>query len=160
MATRKTPPTVLDIVTAALRLLEVRTAESPVTASESLDGLESLNDMMNEWNVDGIDVGYESLESPSDLVDVNLGSLGAIKSNLAVYIAPEYGRIVTPGLEKRAKRSKTSLRTSIKLNPSEYPDTLPIGSGNEDNTYVGDGDAPGNLRNSRFYPSNERRRCN
>lgn len=51
MATNNSPPTALEIVTAALRLLEVRTTESPVEASEAVDGLEALNDMMNEWNV-------------------------------------------------------------------------------------------------------------
>lgn len=80
---------------------------------------------------DGIDCGYETLDVPSDILDVDLGAIGAIKSNLAVYIAPEYGRVVTPGLLERARRSKRSLRGSIKLNPSEYPDSLPIGSGNE-----------------------------
>ena len=159
MATCKTPPTALEIVTAALRLLEVQTTESPVEAPEAVDGLEALNDMMNEWNVDGIDVGYESLEVPSDILYVDLGSVGAIKSNLAVYIAPEYGRVVTPELLKRAKTGKASLRGSLKLNPAQFPDTLPVGSGNEDNSYVADGDAPGNLRSSRFYPSNERRKC-
>ena len=159
MATCKTPPTALEVVTAALRLLGVQTAESPVEAVEGVDGLEALNDMMNEWNVDGIDVGYESLEKPADILYVDLGSVGAIKSNLAMYIAAEYGRVVTDELRKRAKRGKAALRGSLKLNPAQFPDTLPVGSGNEDNTYVADGDAPGNLRSSKFYPSNERRRC-
>ena len=153
-------PTVTEIVSGALLLLEVRTAESAITSAEAEDGLNSLNDMMNEWNVDGINVGYETLDNIEDQVYVDLGSIGAIKANLAVYIAPEYGRLVSAALEKRAKFSKRSLRASIKLNPSEYPDSLPIGSGNEDNNYVADGDSPGNLRTSKFYPANNRSKCN
>jgi len=152
--------TVLEVVTGALKLLEVRTAESPVTASEAVDGLLALNDMMNEWNIDGINIGYETLDSTTDELHVDLGSIGAIKANLAVYIAPEYGRTVSPDLNDRADRSKKSLRNAIPLNSSEFPDTLPIGSGNEDNNFVGDGDAPGNLRSSRFYPANRNSRCN
>ncbi|MGY8962544.1 MAG: packaged DNA stabilization gp4 family protein [Rhodospirillales bacterium] len=152
--------TVTDIVNGALLLLEVRTAESAVTAPEAEDGLTSLNDMMNEWNVDGINVGYETLENISDELYVDLGAIGAIKANLAVYIAPEYGRIVSDTLAVRARRSKKSLRASIKLNPSDYPDTLPIGSGNEANNFTADGDSPGLLRGSKFYPSNVRRKCN
>ena len=53
--------TVLNVVTGALQLLEVRVAESAITASEAEDGLTALNDMMNEWNVDGINIGYETL---------------------------------------------------------------------------------------------------
>jgi len=152
--------TVLDIVTGALQLLEVRTAESPVTATEANDGLTALNDMMNEWNVDGINVGYETLDSTTDELFVDLGSIGAIKSNLAVYIAPEYGRIVSPDLADRADRSKKSVRHSIPLNSSEFPDTLPIGSGNEDTFFDSDGDTPGNFNSSRFYPVNRKNRCN
>ena len=152
--------TVTEVVTGALQLLEIRTAEAAIEANEAEDGLVSLNDMMNEWNVDGIDVGYESLDEIDDELYVDLGALGAIKANLAVYIAPEYGRMVTPALAARAKSSKRSLRGSIKLNPSEYPDTLPIGSGNEDNYYSPDGDSPGNTRDSHFYPPNQNTKCN
>lgn len=152
--------TVTEVVNGALLLLEVRTAEAAVTAPEAEDGLVSLNDMMNEWNVDGINVGYETLSSIDDELHVDLGAIGAIKANLAVYIAPEYGRIVSDTLDTRANRSKRSLRASIKLNPSEYPDTLPIGSGNEENNFTPDGDAPGNLRSSKFYPTNTRSKCN
>lgn len=152
--------TVTEVVSGALRLLEVKTAESAITPVEVNEGLEALNDMMNEWNVDGINVGYETLDDADDELFVTLGALGAIKANLAVYIAPEYGRIATDELIRRAIRSKRSLRASIPLNASQYPDSLPIGSGNEDNTFVSDGDAPGGLRDSRFYPSNARRKCN
>ena len=152
--------TVLDIVTGALQLLGVRVAESGVTSAEGVDGLTALNDMMNEWNVDGIDVGYESLDDTADEIFVDLGSIGAMKANLAVYIAPEYDKTVSPALAERARRSRRSLRASITLNPAQFPDTLPVGSGNEDNNFVGDGDAPGNVRDSRFYPSNARRQCN
>ena len=153
-------PTVTEIVTGALSLLEVRTSESAITPEEAEDGLVSLNDMMNEWNVDGINIGYETLDSVEEQLHVTLGSVGAIKSNLAIYIAPEYGRVVSDSLETRAKRSKRSLRASIPLNQSQYPDTLPIGSGNEDNNFTPDGDSPGGLRDSRFYPSNVERKCN
>ena len=152
--------TVTEVVSGALKLLEVRTAESAITPEEAEDGLTALNDMMNEWNVDGINIGYETLDDVEDELFVTLGSLGAIKSNLAIYIAPEYGRTVTAVLFERAKRSKRSLRASIPLNASQYPDSLPIGSGNEDNHFVSDGDKPGGLRDSRFYPSNAERKCN
>lgn len=151
--------TVTEIVTGALQLLEVRIAESAIEPNEAEDGLTSLNDMMNEWSVDGINIGYETLDSVSDELFVVLGSIGAIKANLAVYIAPEYGRIVTPSLAERAIRSKRSLRASLPLNRSQFPDTLPIGSGNEGNNFTSDGDAPGGLSSSRFYPSNAERKC-
>lgn len=151
--------TVTEIVNGALLLLEVRTAEAAVTAQEAEDGLASLNDMMNEWNVDGINVGYETLNDVNDIMYVDLGAIGAIKANLAVYVAPEYGRLVSASLQARADRGKKALRASINLNPSQYPETLPVGSGNEGNNYTSNGDTPNGLRDSRFYPSNERTKC-
>lgn len=151
--------TVTEVVTGALELLEVKAAESAITPAEVEDGRVSLNDMMNEWNVNGINVGYETLDNVEDQLYVDAGSLGAIKSNLAVYVAPGYGRPVSVELRQRANDGKRSLRGSIKLNSSQYPDTLPVGSGNEDNNYSSDGDSPGSLRDSRFYPSNARTKC-
>lgn len=152
-------PTALDIVTGALKLLEIKPDESSITASEAEDGLTALNDMMNEWNVDGINIGYESLDDTESELYVNLGAVGAMKANLAVYIAPEYGRVVTDALFERAKRSKKALRSSIPLNPAEYPDSLPVGSGNEGSSYTSNGDSPGGLADSRFYPPNSTDRC-
>jgi hypothetical protein len=150
-------PTVTEIVRGALLLLGVKPSESAITPEEAEDGLNSLNEMMNEWNVNGLDVGYETLDAVTDRLYVELGSIGAIKANLAVYIAPEYDREVSASLDRRARRSKNALRGSIVLNPSQFPDSLPVGSGNEDNYTQVNGDKNANLRDSRFYPAN--RRC-
>ena len=50
--------TVTEVVSGALQLIKVRTAESAITSTEAEDGKVSLNDMMDEWNIDGIDIGY------------------------------------------------------------------------------------------------------
>lgn len=152
--------TVTEIVTGALQLLEVKTAEAAIEPNEAEDGLSSLNDLMGEWNLEGINIGYETLDDIEDELFITPGSEGAVKSNLAVYIAPEYGRVVTPSLLRRANRSKNVIRGSIQLRRAQFPDTLPIGSGNEDTNFVADGDSAGNLLNSKFYPSNEEGQCN
>ncbi len=153
-------PTVTQVVRGALLLLGVKPSESAITSEEAEDGLNSLNEMMNEWNVNGLNVGYETLDSVDDILYVELGAIGAIKANLAVYIAPEYDRAVSPELQRRADRSVRSLRGSLSLSRLEFPDSLPVGSGNEENYTQDDGDANSNLRDSRFYPSNNRSRCN
>ena len=73
----------------------------------------------------------------------------------------EFPPFITGGLGTACHGLTKALdvRGSIKLNSSEYPDTLPIGSGNEDNTFVADGDSPGNLRSSKFYPRNTNPKC-
>lgn len=160
MATATDPPTVGKIVSDALMMLGVRVGESPITAAEAVDGLFTLNDMLAEWSVDGIDIGYEALDETTDVVNVIPGGVAAIKPNLAIYMAPEYGRVVTEALFRRAKSAKRAIRSSIRLRRTQYPDTLPIGSGNEDSNFVADGDKAGLLRSSRFYPSNRKGQCN
>lgn len=147
----------LEVITGALRLLGVRAAESPITDAEAQDGLESLNDMLNEWEQDGISLGFESVDDVDDDLYIDDAYAGAIKANLAVYIAPEYNRLVSDALAFRAKKGKRAARSSIPLECRDYPDSLPVGSGNEYN-YSPDGDAPGNVNNGRFYPA--RKKCN
>lgn len=160
MATATDPPKVGSIVENALTMLGIRLAQAALTAEEAVDGLFSLNDMMAEWELDGINVGYEALDETTDIIHVIPGAIAAIKPNLAIYLAPEYGRIVTASLEKRARSSKRALRSSIQLRRAQFPDTLPIGSGNENNNFVANGDRNGNGRgNNRFYPSNEEGQC-
>lgn len=151
--------TALDAITGGLILLGVRTAESPIEPSEAQDGLNSLNDMLNEWNLDDIDIGFETVDDVDDELFVDTGTLGGIKSNLAVYMAPEYGRVVSSVLALRAKTSKAIIRGSLSLRPLDFPDTLPVGSGNERNNRVPDGDVGGGTIGRRFYPSNARRKC-
>ncbi len=151
--------TALDVITKAHVLLGIRAAESPLEPNEAEDGLESLNDMLNEWNIENIDIGFETVDDLQDELFVDTGTEGAIKSNLAVYIAPEYGRIVSDALARRASTSKKAVRGSLSLRPLEFPDTLPIGSGNEQNNRVPDGDKGGGQIGRRFYPSNADRKC-
>jgi hypothetical protein len=150
--------TALEVITGALKALGIKPAESSIEAVEAADGLEALNDMMNEWDVDGITIGYETVEDVSDEIYVDDGALGAIKANLAVYIAPEYSRIVTNELALRARNGKRALRRSLPIAGSEFPDTLPVGSGNEDE-FTSNGDVPGGFSGT-FYPANTTSKCN
>lgn len=151
--------TALDIITGGFILLGIRTAESPLEANEAQDGLNSLNDMLNEWNLENIDIGFETVDDIDDEVFIDTGTEGAIKANLAVYMAPEYGRIVSDALAFRAKTGKKIVRGSLNLRPLDFPDTLPVGSGNERQNRVPDGDKGGGSIGRRFYPSNAARKC-
>jgi len=150
----------LDVISGALVLLGIRVAESPIEANESQDGLNALNDMLAEWNTDGIRLGFETLSGVEEELYVPDGALGAIKANLAVYIAPEYERSVSPALAQRASDGKRTARSLEPMGGSQYPDTLPVGSGNRHGGHSSDGDSAGNTSNRRFYPPNSRSRCN
>ena len=151
--------TALEIITGAVKLLKVKTAESPLEDNEAQDGLVALNDMLNEWNLEDIDIGFETIDDLQDELFLDTGTEGAVKANLAVYIAPEYKTIVSDLLLLRARTSKKAVRGSLSLRPLDFPDTLPLGSGNERNNRVSDGDAGGGTIGRRFYPSNAARKC-
>lgn len=150
--------TAQNVIEGALKLLGVQAAETPIEASEAIDGLDALNNMMAEWEEDGIHTGFIPLQDITTTVNVPNSAIGAIKAKLALYVAPEYNKVVTIALAARAKDSFTSLRASlVRLNASEFPDTLPRGSGNERNNFNATGDVPGNQTDRNFYPANEKR---
>ncbi len=155
--------TARQVVNGAIKLLAVRPAESPLTDAELIDGLEAMNDMLNEWKDDGIYIDFETVDDLDETLYVDEGVIGAIKSNLAIYISPEYSdKGIPQWLAQRAIDSKKTVRAKRleeNLERSMYPDTLPVGSGNEWNNNVPDGDSAGNTLDSRFYPPNRRGKC-
>lgn len=149
----------LEVITGALTLLGIRPSESSITADETSDGLISINNMMNELVADGIDIGFENLEDIQETIYVDDCAIGPIKALLAQYIAPEYSRVITPSLQRRIDKAPGILRTLVATASSEYPDSLPRGSGNELNYSSGDGDSAGNIWTSRFYSANRSDKC-
>jgi hypothetical protein len=134
-----------DIVSGALRHIGVRAAESPLTAAEIQDGMEDLNDMGNEWEESGIHLGFTSSIDANATLDIPASSLAAFKANLAIRLAPSYGRIITPALANLANISLNALvKSTAFIGDVEFPDTLPRGSGNE---------CP-ELLNNRFFTEN------
>lgn len=152
--------TAREVISGGLRLLSIRPAESPITDAEVADGVESLNDMLNEWKADGIDIDWETVTDADERLYVDESVIGPIKSNFAIYVAPEYSAEVPPWLAMRADEGKKTVRAAkLNLESLSFPDTLPVGSGNEWNNYVPDGDSPGNVVPTRFYPKNLPRKC-
>ncbi len=136
-----------DIVTAALRKLGIRTAESPLTASELADGLSEMNDMLAKWEGKGINFGFDPISSAADTVEAPGSAIAAIKSNLSIRLAPDYSRIVSQTLKDQAEKDYNDLLTSeYGPNTVEFPDTLPLGSGN---TCV-------ELHDQQFFPKNSK----
>ena len=105
---------------------------------EQLDGaLRRLDSMMAEWNAKGIRLGYSAPSSPqdSDLDEqtyVPDSAWEAIITNLAVRIAPGYGKTVSPDTKATAKGAYNILlqRATFPLE-KQLPETMPIGQGNK-----------------------------
>lgn len=99
-------------------------------------GLKRLDLMMATWNKKGIRVGYPLSSSPStsnlnDDSQVRDTALEAIYSNLALRIAPSFGKAVSPELKINAHSTYRSLlRDTSEIEERNFT-VLPQGAGNK-----------------------------
>ena len=99
--------------------------------------LRRLDAMMASWNALGIRLGYplpsspqfSDLDAPSEVPD---SANEAIITNLAVKIAPGYGKQVMPDTKATAKETYNTLlsRAAVPLE-QQLPGTMPSGAGNK-----------------------------
>jgi len=89
-----------SIIEAAFRKIEIKSSTTPLTTEELNDGLDTLNDLLAEWNYDGIDLGVTSVTLGATTLPT--WSLSALKSNLAARLASEYGETVSQSLQTQA----------------------------------------------------------
>lgn len=106
--------------------------------------LRRLDGMLAMWNGKGVRIGYPLPESPQDSdLDAETGvpdrANEAIYTNLAIKLAPSYGKQVLTETKVTAKNAYNLLLQRAAM-PSEmqFPDTLPAGAGNK--AWRSDGD--------------------
>lgn len=94
-----------------------------------------LDAMMAEWHAFGVRLGYPLSSSPSDSslsTDTNVrnSAVQAIRKNLAIMLAPAYGKMVSPDTKAAAKSSyNTLLRISSRPREMQMPGNMPRGAG-------------------------------
>lgn len=120
------------VINDALQELLVQASEQPLEAVDFETAKRYLNRMMFEFDADGINLGFTQVIKASDPITVAYGAINGIIYNLAMHLATTFDVPVGPELALKAvegKRIMTKISTTI--GPSSFPDTLPIGSGNE-----------------------------
>ena len=123
-----------DIIKDALGEITVLGAEAPVESVDAQAAIRYLNRMMAAYNSDGVDLGYTVITSFGDDVTIPDGAIEAIIPNLAVRLHAQFEGAdpLSQDLLARAVAGKrTLLNIAVTINASEFPNTLPIGSGNE-----------------------------
>lgn len=140
--------TMLEIVNDAAEEIGAKTAEIPLESDELQAGIRRCNDMLTEWDDQGIIVGYNPVTNGSDEVEIDRNAVAAVKYNLAIRMAPSFRKIVSSALGGIAQSTLDRLmNANTFIGEAEYPGTLPIGSGNE----CADLDV-----DRRFYPDNKK----
>jgi hypothetical protein len=134
-----------DIIKDALGEITVLGEEAPVEPADSQSAIRYLNRMMAAWNADGIDLGYTVITSFGDDVTIPDGAIEAVIPNLAVRLHAQFegaDQLSQDLLARAVAGKRTLLNIAVTINASEFPSTLPIGSGNEGDT----------VRTDHFYP--------
>ncbi len=125
--------TAASLITDALGEILVAASEQPIEASEFSLAIRYLNRMMAQFDANGISLGYTVVSNPSDLMTVPDGALAGMMFNLALRLATPFDEPVSPDLRENAKDGLQAMRKlAVTIKPARFPCTLPIGSGNEE----------------------------
>lgn len=120
-----------EVIVDALEEIIVLTDEAPINPPEGRTAIRILNDMMAFLAAKGIELGYTEVSDLGDPITVPPGAIFGIKTNLAILLAPRYNVPVTQELKNNAKTGMDAMiDLAVAMIPSEYPETLPQGSGN------------------------------
>ena len=136
-----------DFVNGALEEIGLASIAFDATADELVGAMRRLNAMMAEWNARGIRIGYPIPSGPNsgeldDETNVPDSAWEAVTLNLAIRIAPSYGKQVLPATMTGAKRAFNAL-LNLHAQPAEMQlPVMPAGAGNKpwryDGTYLPD----------------------
>lgn len=122
--------TAVSVINDALQEILVQASEEPIEASEFQTGIRFLNRMMATTPYNGL--GFVEVVNPNDRITVVPAGIAGMVSNLALKLAPQFD--ITPNqlLLQSAKDGLNEIRLlTVSTRATEFPNTLPIGSGNE-----------------------------
>lgn len=124
--------TVSQVAKASLQRILVQDSEASLDPSEYQDYIFALNNFMESLAADGLDLGWTTVSNLADTVTVPDGALRGIIDNVAIEVAPDYNGFVSQSLTFNASAGMKVLeKLGTTIIATEYPTTLPIGSGNE-----------------------------
>lgn len=83
--------TALEMIADALRLVNIIDEVKAPSAEQTANGLRTMNQLMADWERDGIRIGWNVVASANDTIPLEAADERAVKYNLAVEFAGEYG---------------------------------------------------------------------
>ena len=134
-----------SVIKDALIEIVVLGAEAPLEPVDAQGAVRYLNRMMAAFDAEGIDLGYTEVTTLASPITVALGAVEGMVFNLAKRLWTQYadGQPVPGDLLLKARDGLESMRAvAVSFGATEFPNTLPIGSGNQTETFT----------NQRFYP--------
>ena len=101
--------TVIELLTDALQEINVIDQNEPPSAEQGVKALRRFNQMMADWERDGIRLGYYPQSDMDATVPIGSADELGVTLNLAVSLAPSYGIEITDGLRVQAATYYASL---------------------------------------------------
>jgi hypothetical protein len=121
----------LQVITDALRLINVISEVDTPSAEQGQHALRVLNQMIESWTEDGVELGFFAQESTADDCPIPPKSELAVTTILATTLATTYGATVSQELGVAAVNAySTLLREAVKaqMHPADMTN-LPTGEG-------------------------------
>ena len=120
-----------EIVTAALTEIGIADFEFDVTTEEGLDGVDRLDTMMAYWSSININVSYNFEGAVGDDSGLPTSSYEAVITNLAIRLAPSYGKMPAQQVLSAAKAGLTALLGESAKPLERQLGVLPFGAGHK-----------------------------
>lgn len=102
-----------NLVTRALRLIQVIDPLQSVKSADMETAIVALNGMMARIEADGVALGWSPVANPSDDLPLPVEAEQAIAYNLAVTVAPEYGVTPLPAVQGMAITGMADLMRDV-----------------------------------------------
>lgn len=129
-----TVDTARDVLLAAFEDMVVRMDEETLTSSDEQTGIRYINWIMADLAANGVDLGFTKLTKINDPITIPEGAIMALTSILAHKLWPKY-RTTEPSANTiilNSRQARTQMfKIGVSIAATEYPSTLPIGSGND-----------------------------
>ncbi len=123
--------TARQIIDGAAEHIGVKTAEVTLESEDFQVFLDNMNDMLLEWADIGLTPGFSEVFNGDDFIEIDNNARAAVKAALAIRCAVPFEKVITIGLVNLASETMQRLETSTAfIGDVDYPDTLPLGSGN------------------------------
>ena len=135
--------TVAQVAKASLQRILVQSDEAPLEPSEYQDFIFAMKNLMLDLDAKGINLGYTEVSNLGDTITIPHSCVRGLVAMMAIEVAPDYNRPIPESLTVQAVSGmRTFRRVGTTLRQTEYPSTLPRGSGNSNDTF----------NDSHFYP--------
>jgi hypothetical protein len=120
----------------ALHHLGIANYVFDVESEETISTLKTLDSMIAEWQAKLNDMGYiqpatNGTSQPSDPAGIDEAMVEAVAANLALRVAPSYGKTTSGELRAMARDGRSFVFSSYsRARAVEIPSYLPLGAGN------------------------------